>query len=232
MPTPYEQRLLEMSRRANAVDPSTEPQLPDLNLQALLSPQAAFEVTAAQMLATPPVDLVRQQGRQMRERIAAQQDADAAHLIQQAPALPSLESIFLANAAREIGMDQADAMAFATASANDFGIDYGYDMDADLTERAVPNESARFQVGRESPPHRPFSASREMQDGVVVGQRVGGRFETVGRRPEPVRREALQRVVYGAQAVRAPAPIVSVDTSPGPVMSALDVVSGDSFDNI
>lgn len=231
MPTPYEQRLLEMSRRANAVDTEAQPPLPDLNLQALLSPQAAFEVTAAEMLSTPQVDLVRQQSRRMQERIAAQQEATvAAQLIATAPPLPSIESIFMASAAREIGMDAVDAMAYAVASTNDFGIEYDLDLDAD-TGRTVPNESARFQIGRESPPYRPFSASREMQDGVEVGRRTNGRFEVNGRLA------ALPHIPYEPRAARmVQAPIVKIDTSPStyvaPVMSALDVVSGDSFDNI
>ncbi len=221
-------RAYPVRTRTAGDEPSGECDSSDLDLQALFSVQAAFEVTAAQLNA-PQVDLVGRQGRRVQERIAAQQDE--AVVAQLSTPQPSLESIFMASAAREIGMDQGDAMALVTAS-DDFAIDYGYDMDSDLTERAVPNEAARFQVGRESPPYRPFSANREMQDGVVVGQRVGGRFETVGRRPEPVQREARQNVVYGARAVRASAPIVSVDTSPAPVMSALDVVSGDIFDNI
>jgi hypothetical protein len=230
MPTPYEQELLEMSRRANAIDVSTEPQLPDLDLQALLSPQAVFEVTAAELLNTPQIDLVRQQGRRMQERIAAQQDATVSSQLT-APPLPSLESIFMASAAREIGMDQVDALAFAISSITDVNSDIGFDLAFDTEEgAAVPNEAARFQVGRESPPYRPFSAQNQSQDGVVVGQRVGGRFEPV-RRPEAVR-EARQSRVYDAPRVRSPAPVVSVDTSPGPAMSALDVVSSNCFDNI
>lgn len=229
MPTPYEQ-------------PSA-PALPEIDLQALFSPASQSEVMAATAFRPETLslsdlpNLVEREANRLRDRIAADQDQLASRLIHASEPGPSLESIFMESAAREVGMDQVAALAYALASVDTFNIDYDLDDNTEVG-RGFPNEAVRFQVGRESPPHRPFSAQNQSQDGVVVSQRgAGGRFETTSQRRsyEPLG-PAMPR--YEARTVRPNyAPIVSVDTSPSthveaPAMSALDVISGSSFDDI
>ncbi len=226
MPTPYEQELLEMSRKANAVEVPKGPQLPDLDPNMFLSSAGAFEFQAAQALSEPRVDLVEQVARQALDHIhrAAERTVVASL---QASERPSLESLFMASAARETGMDLVDAMSFAVAStADDFDIAYDAD-DIDTGARGVPNPAVRFQIGRESPPPSYFSASRQMTDGQVVATRSNGRFEST-----------VPRIPYGSVAVRqaeSRAPTPPAAPTPryeAPAPSALDIISGDSFDNL
>lgn len=239
MPTPYEQELLDMSRRANAVEPTAGPALPEIDPRMLLSAAAASEVDAARSLTAP--SLVVQQARRAQDRIAAQQDALVMDQLRAPAELPSLDSIFMASATREIGMNPDDlANAVTAGDIDSFSIGYDTDIDYDEGVRGVPNEAVRFQVGRESPPRRPFSAQSQSTDGVVVSQRsAGGRFEPT-RSYEPLGPvQPRQMTAYEARAVRPNyVPILSVDTSPAapapaaPAMSAIDVISGTSFDNL
>lgn len=122
--------------------------------------------------------------------------------------VPDLDNLFMERALRETGGVMPESVV-----ASDFGIAF----DDDSFERASPNEAVRFQVGRESPPARPFMARQVPTDGEVVA-RVGSRgFERVPR-PSAEAIRAVEVRTIAREPVRHPrvaaAPAMSSEAAP------------------
>jgi len=202
MPTQQELELLALlaeERRRNGSNGhqvrTASSQLPDLTPDMLLSESARREVEAARQLygsslpaqqdflddfQAPP-----QRGAD-RPRTAAEYrashgqvelsenmgDIDLDHE-GPAPQISSNDDALLSSLF--MGREAQDAAAVLsgdyTGAAG--GYDVEFDSDSMLEGRTTPNPSARFQIGRESPPRMPFSGRMASgpSDGVVVSQR-------------------------------------------------------------
>ncbi len=168
--------------------------LPDLDPTILLSAagQREFEAAAQAARENLPVSLVRPMHFSAEELASAEQQ------------LPDIASIFWEEAAREIASEQDRQILF--------GVDFA-EGEEEMVVQAFPNERARFQVGRESPPEFPvYPIRREGQfapsDGEVVSRRAGGRFQPVPRVNEVRRQVPPGRPVASraTQIVRTPEP--------------------------
>lgn len=131
---------------------------------------------------------------------------------------PDLGSLFMNReaqlAAEALGVDP-HAHTYAAEHGAEFSVDFS-DLD-DLPGRTQPNEGARWQVGRESPP--PIGFARSVNHGPSEGQVVSSRRGDGSwsrPRPAPMPRpnsEVLRATERAAREVvppRAPAPIQAV----------------------
>lgn len=278
MPTPFEEELLAMaraqSREAAQTEAHTPSALPDLSPEMLLSASAQKEFQAARgffpqrspVMATDLSDIAREQQRPARELIPRpaprqveaidfEMGGDSMDLTDEDLAPPVhgrsvqasaddalLSSLFMNREAQE-------ALG-AGAGGDAAGFDIAFDTDFDVMPegRGTPIASARWQVGRESPPSMPFSREPRPgpSDGTVVSSRgPNGTWQTrpsaTSPRPpsaRPVGTPHVQRMVPNRldfirqaaaaepQAPTAPAPRPAPrPASPG--ISRYDRIMGD-----
>lgn len=232
MPTRQEQELLELlaqQRRRNAQAMQPEAPLPDLTPEMLTSAAGRQELQAMRQIATPiqpgVADVITEM---MREQVAYEQDTN--HGRETYPARerevmravaasePDLGSLFMNReaqlAAEALGVDP-HAHTYAAEHATEFSVDFS-DLD-DLPGRTQPNEGARWQVGRESPP--PIGFARSVNRGPSEGQVVSSRRDDGSwsrPRPAPMPRpnsEVLRATERAAQAVAAPRPSVPLQAA-------------------
>lgn len=208
MPTPQELELLELlaqEQRRNGSQEQTRTKtasaLPELTPDMLLSAAARREMEAAQMLSGSRMAReVRTSQAAVRRDASVEMafsdemgdlDLDGHVDLSLGPQVTSndadaLSSLFMGGEAREA----VQALQGGNYAAS--GYDIEFDADSFLEGRTQPNEAARFQVGRQSPPRMPFSAGRVSgpSDGVVVSSRSGrGSWErTAAAQPGSVNR--------------------------------------------
>lgn len=253
MPTQQELELLallaqEQRRNGSAGHPqmrtaSTLPGLPDLSPDMLLSASARREVEAARSLAGFRPDLLPAAAIERRltpREVAASRapiemalnddmgdiDLDTVSGFGSRMASETnddhlLSSLFMGREAQEAQSVLGGGSTYAAS-----GYDIEYDTDSMIEGRTSPNESARFQIGRQSPPRMPFSGrmGASPSDGVVVSQRAGGAWQRTAAAPRPDNarsalqavREAAMRPLEPVQARPAPAP-------PRPAMSRQNI---------
>ena len=253
MPTDFEKELLAMAAAQRQQPDKVEsgPNLPDLHPDMLLSASARQEFEAAQSLRGRPHPhmAVFQPPPQRPERelaprptrtvqAAAEVDffetgSDGFELTDQdlAPAMRGVQasegddfltSLFMNN------REAQDALNVGVStSSGGGGFDVAFDMDTG-DRQGLPNESARWRVGRESPPVMPFDRTppvRGPSDGVVVSSRgQGGTWES---RPAPT--EVRQAQVSRHEAVaRQEQARVAAAPKPVPVrVSRYDLITSD-----
>lgn len=159
MPTEDERRLLALAR-AQAQNREAASELPDLDPGILLSPAGQRELEAAQQLARP-----RQV--EVMAKIATGE--------------PNINGdVFTEELLQRVMMD-GHGEPFEMPSPEEIQ----FDTEGLIEGSTAPNEAARFQIGRESPPRRPFGyPNASGVDGVVVSQRGSdGRFQASVRVP-------------------------------------------------
>lgn len=198
----------ERRRNASTEQPQAPAALPDLTPEMLMSASARREVEAAQGWMGRPTGVAQamtaayeRQPRPMsaREFRASQQqgfDIESSDLgdidLDSEPAAMTpnedamLSSLFMGREAQEA----ASVLGGGYNGGGRHGFDIEFDSDSMLEGRTAPNESARWQVGRQSPPASNFQATRVSgpSDGVVVSSRGGdGSWQRAAssQRPEP-----------------------------------------------
>lgn len=113
-------------------------------------------------------------------------DLDASEMTSAARVTPNddalLSSLFMGREAQE-----AQAVLGGGGNYAASGYDIEFDADSMLEGRTSPNEVARFQVGRQSPPRMPFSAARleGPSDGTIVSRREGGSWQRTAAAETP-----------------------------------------------
>lgn len=233
---PNQPQAPQMTRTAASQIPSGGP-LPDLTPDMLLSASAQREVEAAKVMfgyeqaAVRATNTIRerQQAPQMsaREYRASQgtvemtlsEDMGDIDLDSegQAPQVTGNDDMLLSSLF--MGREAQDAQAaLGGGGYAASGYDIEYDTDSMIEGRGSPNESARWQVGRQSPPRSSFSNRMEggPSDGVVVSSRraSGGweRSASAHPRPEPRPEPQPNNIPPGIAAIRQAA----MGTRPAP----------------
>lgn len=179
-------------------------ELPELTPDMLLSASAWREVEAARAMAGPQHFRMpaaqQQQPRVLAPRPAPRVSRDEIEMgedmgdldLDALDAPPPQVTTDDASVLNSLFMGREAQEAQAVLGSGSFeGGSYGIEFDADsmLEGRTAPNESVRFQIGRQTPPRIPFSARMEggPSDGVVVSSRgqSGWQQQQQMRAPEP-----------------------------------------------
>lgn len=164
MPSRDESRLLALAR-AQAQNREAEAELPDIDPSLLLSPAGRSELEAAQYASRTIEATV--------EIRTGEPNANGDIFSEEA-----LQQIMMSTVSEDLGEDFG-AVPFPAPEEIEF------DTEGLIEGATAPNERARFQIGRQSPPHRPFGhPNASGMDGVVVSQRGSdGRFQASVRVP-------------------------------------------------
>ncbi len=182
--------LLAEERRRNAtVEPvAMVESLPDLTPEMLLSPSAQREIEAARSIsgymreplaaqapAAPRFPVPREAFR--REAAIDIESNDMGDIDLDAGAPPMMPNEDQLLSSLFMGREAQDALAAGgIAPGGSGGYDIDFDADSMLEGRTTPNESARWQVGRQDPPRLAFTPGAPASgpsDGVVVSARAG-----------------------------------------------------------
>lgn len=164
--------------------------LPELTPDMLMSASALREVEAARAMSAPqylpPAPMREAQQVRVTTRVAPVQareeielgedmgDLDLDNLEGQAPAVTTNDAMVLSSLF--MGREAQEAQSVLGGEAYSSGYDIEFDADSMLEGRTAPNETARFQIGRQTPPRAPFSGRMASgpSDGVVVSSRGQG----------------------------------------------------------
>lgn len=212
-----ELRALIAAQRAEnsrVENPRSRP-LPDLSPEMLLSPAARNELRAAQGMS------MGVQASRGRAEVPRFPEEDLSRT-------PDISTLFMGREA----MEAADAAGLSLEDLGpmhqDFETFSGSDIEFDTSDtmegRTSPNESARFQIGRESPRVRPFQSSRVSgpSDGEIVSRRTAGRFQATQERRPVAPAMSPRTPVTAARSTPAPTPRTS--TSPAPTVRGASAI--------
>lgn len=194
MPNQIEQELLALLQKATAQEAARkEPALPELKPEMFMSVAAQREVQAAQ---APVLASIWSTDVTMSRIVPEEDDSMSVER------MPSLSDLLLAEAQREVS-------DFSPVS--DISEDFDFEFSTGEIEGTTsPNEAARFQIGRQSPPRSPFQSSDVRSgpsEGEVVSRRIAGRgFQASAPTARPPREELVQRQRASAPVKPAPEP--------------------------